>query len=239
MKNIAIGILVLVVAALGWYIYSKQGGQKGAQETMFSASFMCSDRTSFIAEFTAADELNVVVDGNVVRTLARAQGDGQRFENAEYVYVFAGEEATVTQKATQKVATCTQPFDANNAPVNFGDAGEGGGVKQDVALIVSESIVGKWQSLDDAKFVREFKTGKAVADSYEGKTVSSGSWIAFTKASAPSVAFPLEEGAVYLQLVMTGTQADTLNFKLTKLTPEELELIYLDRGGALRFKLVR
>jgi len=55
----------------------------------------------------------------------------------------------------------------------------------------------------------------------------------------PEVPYPLEDNAVYIQMTMTGTQADTLNFKLTKLTPEELELVYMERGGVLRFKRVQ
>ncbi|HEY4488222.1 MAG TPA: hypothetical protein VJB97_01775, partial [Candidatus Paceibacterota bacterium] len=125
-------------------------------------------------------------------------------------------------------------------PWNWGDAGEGGGVKQDASLIVSESILGKWQSVDDEKFVREFKAGNKVDDIYEGKVVTSGMWVAFQKGvNAPEVPYPLEESTVYLQLTLTGSQADTLNFKLVKLTPDELELVYLDRGGVLRFKSVR
>ena len=56
--------------------------------------------------------------------------------------------------------------------------------------------------------------------------------------NAPEVPYPLEEGKVYIQMTLTGTQADTLNFKLVKLTPEELELIYMDRGGTLRFQSI-
>ncbi len=36
-----------------------------------------------------------------------------------------------------------------------------------------------------------------------------------------------------------GTQADTLDFKLVKLTPEELELIYLIRGGTLTYTFLK
>jgi hypothetical protein len=100
-----------------------------------------------------------------VGTLPRTAGDGKRFENKDIAYIFAGEEATVTTKADNKTVTCTQPVDANNAPVNFGDADEGGGAKQDVGLIVSESIVGNWKLTDDPandpvkgmSFSREFK----------------------------------------------------------------------------------
>ncbi len=116
---------------------------------------------------------------------------------------------------------------------------QSGGVKQDVTLVVGESIVGKWQSSDDAKFIREFKDDGTVADSYDGKTVSSGTFAVFTKEKPVQISLPLEAGAVYVQLTMQGTQADNLNFKVAKLTPDELQLVYLDRGGVLSFKAVK
>lgn len=126
-------------------------------------------------------------------------------------------------------------------PIQSSSSTDPGSVKQDAALIVSESIVGKWQSTDDAKFVREFKSGDVVVDSHDGKVVSEGKWVAFTKANAPlrSVAFPIDENAVYIQMTTSGTEADTLNFKVGKLTPEELELVYMERGGTLKFKFVQ
>ncbi|MBI2613080.1 hypothetical protein HYW59_04755, partial [Candidatus Kaiserbacteria bacterium] len=60
-----------------------------------------------------------------------------------------------------------------------------------------------------------------------------------TKDNPITVAFPLVADKVYIQMTMQGTQGDTLNFSLNKLTPEELELTYMDRGGVLRFKSVQ
>ena len=98
----------------------------------------------------------------------------------------------------------------------------------DVTTAVVQNIVGIWQSAEDAAFVREFITGGSAVDSYEGKSVSTGSWIVFTEASTP-----------YLQMTMSGAQADVLTFKVTKLTPESLELIYMDRGGVLQFNRIK
>lgn len=238
-------VVLLVLVGGGWYAYSEFGLPKDAAMTDESSregsavSFMCADESHFIARFNSSmTNVDIDIDGTVVRTLPLVEGAGQRFESDSHTYVFAGEEATVTVKATGASTTCTQPFDANNAPYNFGDAGEGGGVKQDTALIVSESIVGKWQSTQDAKFVREFKAGGKVADSHDNEVVSEGTFTVFTEAKPLSVLFPLEKGMVYVQLKMSGTEGDTLNFKVTKLTPESLELIYMDRGGALVFTRV-
>ncbi len=227
MKKIIIGaVAIAAMGGVAWYAYKKEAVP--ADGFLLSASMACADGTYFIAEFPSPDKVDIVVDGEAMRTLPLVSGAGQRFEDADYVYVFAGEEATVTAKATGAVTTCGQPMDPNNAPVNFGDEGEGAGTKPDMARIVGESIIGKWQSADDAKFVREFKAGGAVADWYDGKLVSNG-----------TMAVSEKDGATYVTLTMSGTQAENLHFKLAKLTPEELELVYMDRGGVLRFTAVK
>ena len=170
-------------------------------------------------------------------TLAAVGPSGQRFEGNGIVFVGAGEGVQLT--VGSETTNCNPVPNMESPPWNWGDAGEGGGEKQDVALIVTESIQGKWQSIDDEKFVREFKAGDMVDDWHDGEVVSSGLWVAFEKGiNAPEVPYPLEDNAVYIQMTMTGTQADTLNFKVAKLTPEELELVYMDRGGVLRFKSI-
>jgi hypothetical protein len=243
--KILIGLVVALVAAVGAWFYMNDGVPAGGVEStedgfVLSASFSCADNSYFLAEFPDANSVNIIVDGTLVRTVPFANDTaGQRYEDSAYAYVFAGEEVTVTNKATGATTRCSQPSDPNLAPVNFGDAGEGAGsVQQDVRLIVSESIVGMWRSTDDAKFVREFKEGGTVQDWYDGKVVSTGTAVAFTSENALAVSFPLERDVVYIQLKMAGSQSETLNFKLNKLTPDELELTYMDRGGVLRFTYV-
>lgn len=216
---------------------------------VLSVSFICKNNSHFIAEFPNDTELRVIVDGNLVRTLPRVAGDGQRFEDSLYVYVFAGEEASVTNKMAKvgiKTTTCEQPRDPNNAPMNFGDAGEGGGpgsAQSDTTSMVSRSIVGVWKSTQDTKFTREFTNAGVIVDYYDDKAVTTGTWIAFTNQKPLKVSFPLEKEAVYIQMTTVGNQAgipdSVLNFKLTKLTPQVLELIYMDRGGMNTFTRVK
>lgn len=243
MKNILLMALVVALAAVAWLIYSQFNttplpATQGPEWTP-SASFGCEDSSHFIAEFPASDKVDIIVDGNVVRTLPRVAGAGQRFEDANSAYVFAGEEVSVTTKATGTTTTCHQPVDPNNAPMNFGDRGEGAGVGQDAAVTVRGNIIGTWQSVDDAKFTRVFKIDGTVTDLYGGKMTSSDTFQVFTKAAPLDVPFPLEDGAVYVQLAASANPADTLNFKVSKLTPEELELVYMDRGNVLRFTKVQ
>jgi hypothetical protein len=155
------------------------------------------------------------------------------------VFVGAGEGVALTVgNATLK---CNPEPNQELAPFNWGDAGEGGGsVKQDTSLIVTENMLGKWESTDDAKFVREFKAGDVMVDWYGNESKSAGLWVVFTKEKAPKVfPYPMDPKAVYVQITMSGTQADTLNFAINKITPDELQMTYLDRGGVLNFKRVQ
>lgn len=230
-----IAILAVIVIGGGIFWYTQE--EVPEESWMLSVSMACADQNHFIADFRTDSEVDIVVNGETVRTVTRTSDMPQTFENAEYKYVFVGEEAMVTTKATGAETTCSQPMDPNSAPVNFGDAGEGAGAeaRPDAALVVSESISGKWQSTTDAKFVREFGASGAVTDWYEGESVSTGTFVAFTSDTAVNFPYPIEANTVYLKLTMAGTQADELYFKVVKLTPESLQLIYLDRGGMLDF----
>lgn len=241
MNKVLIAIIALLLAGGAWYMYSNKGGFSGmteAEYSMGSYEYMCADGTAFTME-PSSDGTLVRISGLAIpqTTLSFTDGTaGQRFEGGDMVFVGAGEEVQLTRNGS--TISCNPKPSTENAPWNWGDAGEGGGIQQDVSLIVSESIVGKWKSVDDAKYVRELKADFTASEWYEGKEVSKGLWVAFTKMNAPEISFPLEENAVYLQMTMQGTQADTLNFKIAKLTPEELELVYMDRGGVLRFTRV-
>ncbi len=239
-KNIVILILICFVVVLGAFLYIEEVeapviDNASESEWLLAASFMCLDGTNFIAEFPSSESVDIYVDGSLVRTLPLVEGDGQRYEDQSYAFVFAGEEATVLSKEDNVTTTCSQPLDANNAPVNFGDTGEGSGEVQDLVATVNESIVGTWVSNEDRQFSREFKEGGIVEDVHDSTHVSRGEWVVFTKSAPLAVSFPLEDNVVYVQLVMEGAESDTLNFKVVTLTPDRLEMIYLDRGGTLTF----
>ncbi len=236
-KQTFITILLIIIVGITFFFY-KQKDRSENQNPTLSASFGCDDNSHFIAEFKEINKVNIIADGVTTKNLPRTDGDGQRFEDASSIYVFAGEEVSVTNKATNKMTICHQPLDPNNAPINFGDAAEGAGAKQNLAMIVGENILGKWQSLDDVKFAREFKPGNIVDKIYDGKLISIDSWKIFTKATTPTNEFPLENNTPYLQIKLTDKEPQAVYFKISKLTPEELELIYLDRGGILNFKAI-
>ena len=105
----------------------------------------------------------------------------------------------------------------------------------DTAAVASNSIVGTWKSVEDAKFTRTIYENGQYKDAYEGQPSAdmSGPWVTFTSENAPSdFPYPVDAGATYLQL---DSGKDALYFKITKVTDKDLELIYLNRGGALTF----
>lgn len=242
-RRLLVGVAVVVLSAGAWAVYSGNQRDKDAESpaAFASVSFMCEQGQNFIAEFPESfDQVAIIESGETVRTLMRADGAGARFVDDEYEYLFAGEEANVMRKTDGFATTCRQPFDANNAPFNFGDTGEGGGDEQpDPALVVTGSIQGMWQSVDDDAFTREFRSDGTMVDSYDGEVTSTATWHTFMNVAPTEVAFPIEPDAVYLRVFEAdGDEASTLHFKIVKLTPEELEMIYMEGGGTLRFTLV-
>ena len=246
MRNL-VTVAILVLILIGGYWLMQGAGSTPAAEDLGAYPYACENGAEFtmtpssdMSSITLTAGSQGMFTGNVILNQATSTA-GARYEGSTagntVVFIGAGEGVQLT--VGSETTTCDPKPNPDSPPWNWGDAGEGGGVKQDVGLIVSESIVGKWQSIDDAKFAREFKSGGVAVDTYEGKDVTNGTWKVFTKDNPITVSFPLEASAVYIQMTLQGTQADALNFKLGKLTPEELELVYMDRGGVLKFKSVQ
>lgn len=101
------------------------------------------------------------------------------------------------------------------------------------------ALAGTWKSKDDTRFTRQFSADGSVADKYAGdaSATMTGTWKVLTE-KEPEAGFPgpMKEGATYLKIAMGE---NNMHFELIKVTPEELELIYLDRGGALAFTKVQ
>ncbi len=241
-NKIFLGMLALIVILGGYVIYTNNSSN-GVEEKMGNqVSFNCTEGDSFIAEFSFdMAKLNVVVGGEVKYTLPNTGDENipYRFGDSERMYTFAGEEATITDLQSGTDTVCTQPLDSNNAPYNFGDKGEGGGEPQELSAAVRENILGIWKSVDDQKFTRTFQSDGTYIDSYEGSADTKGDWVVFMDNSGLVTDFTLEPNTVYLRLLEGSSTEATLHFKVSKVTPEELELIYMERGGTLRFTAVK
>ncbi len=106
----------------------------------------------------------------------------------------------------------------------------------ELALTVSKDILGKWQSVTDTKFTREFKSDGIVEDDYGGEFKLTDKWRVFSEKENIKVAFPLEPNISYLEF---SNGKEQLYFKIIKITSEDLELVYMDRGGVLQFKKIK
>lgn len=237
MQNILGGVVALVVIVGIWFVYTNNQDAVPMQEVNMGVyEYTCSNESHMAVTMSGDMNTIEVTLHDAPIPLTRVAGEGARYEGNGSTFVGAGEEVTFTINGL--TLKCNPIPSTDSAPFNWGDAAEGGGVKQDTALIVSESIVGVWQSQDDAQFIREFKSDATVEDRYEGEAPMGASWKAFTSDDAVDVAFPLDEGAVYLQMVIGEDDKEYLTFKVAQITPETLELIYMDRGGSLTFTRV-
>lgn len=234
-----IGLLIIG----GWWLSTEYLPNQSAGSAADSYGYMCDNGSAF-SMMPASDLSKVVLAPLDLKPIA-AEGTlmhveslmGARFEGNGIAMTGAGEE--VRLDVNGKTLICNPVPSQDMAPWNWGDAGEGGGIKQDVALIVSESILGKWESTDDAKFAREFESGGRVVDFYDGEIQAEGGWTVFGGDSAPDTLIPYEADAVYIRITFAGDTGNPLTFKVAKLTPEELSLVYMDRGGVLNFVKAR
>lgn len=233
--KIFLGVIVVVLIVAGYVIYRNYENPGAVALRGPEVSFMCEDGTSFIAQFSPEmDQMNVIVAGNIEYTLPNTGNEMSpySFGDSERQYAFAGEGVTVAH-AYGAGTVCTQPFDANNAPYNFGDAGTAN--LPDIAGVVNESIKGTWVSIDDESFVREFRDNGELIDSYAGEAEAPGTWEVFTNTAGVETTFPQEPNVFYLEIKTGTSTADILHFTIAKVTPEDLELIYMARGNILRF----
>lgn len=233
--------LVLVLAGGMWYISNNTAGNS---ETFGQYAYACDGGVEFTMT-PAADMSSIELFPGAgamfaKMTLTPDEAPGARYLAEGVEFVGIGEEVQLTV-GNNKLMVCNPKPSTDMAPFNWGDMDEGEGTQIDAAAVVSDSIVGKWRSTEDGMFVREFKDDGTVTDWYDGVSQSTGTWIAFasTSPTVPTVSYPIVENTVYLQLTMKGTQAETLNFQLSKLSPEELNMTYMDRGGVLSFTAVK
>jgi membrane-bound inhibitor of C-type lysozyme len=239
-KLIILGIII-VIAIITGLVAGNGGTPKPTDATVENTlSFMCDDTSYFVAEFMSDKTLNILVDGNLVRTLMKEDVDRQQYDDETYSYIFAGEEATVANKEKRTIVTCNQPFDPNNAPYNFGDRGEGAG-SYDIAAVAQAQILGTWRSIEDPKFTRTFGAEGMVTDAYDGESSGADVFSIFTQGSdnAPDMIAPLEAGSAYVQIMTRTEPRTTMTYQLLAVTPDRLEMLYLDRGNTLVFEKVQ
>ncbi|PIR86490.1 hypothetical protein COU13_00640 [Candidatus Kaiserbacteria bacterium CG10_big_fil_rev_8_21_14_0_10_43_70] len=108
-------------------------------------------------------------------------------------------------------------------------------ISEITAVNLEEAIIGAWRSTDDENFTRKFDSNGTVTDTYDGQDLATsvGSWVILYDLSEEPANLPLIEGATYLKILFAE---EALYFTISEISSNTLQLIYLDRGGALNFE---
>lgn len=99
-------------------------------------------------------------------------------------------------------------------------------------------LYGTWESIDDENFRRSFFANGTYRDAYAGAPFAetNGTWDTYPAGSTPDTfPFPAQAGAQYLEL---RDGQEVLYFTIARVSEHTLELLYLNRGGSLRFTKV-
>lgn len=112
------------------------------------------------------------------------------------------------------------------------------GQPTDAGNLLSETtrtIVGTWKNTDDSDDVRIFQADGGILEEYNGVESGKGAWSVFT-GSNPQGEYPLEEGKVYLAILVGDTPQ---YFRVEGISSRILELSYLDKDEGLTFKRIK
>ncbi len=99
-----------------------------------------------------------------------------------------------------------------------------------------DMMIGTWSSEDDRNFIREYKNDGTLTDSYAsatGEAKTDADWSLFTSDNADEVQFQLNNKDVYVKQVEKS--GAVTYFRIDSVTPTELGLINMTKGGGLRF----
>lgn len=207
-----------------------------------SALFKCPDGTRFIAEFPSTGELYIVTDGKPKQTFSSFFGSKNDFRDNFYQYNFMSEEVHVISLQSKKLLRCVEQTSPDRWPVNFGDTGTGGGhqINMDLIDTTKANLVGKWQSTDGRKY--EFTKGGTIVNTTDSSNTIYYGWAVLVDGVFVKVNFTLEPGTPYLQIYDQSTMITkplTRSYKISKVTPEELELQGIGGEANMSFRKIQ
>lgn len=101
------------------------------------------------------------------------------------------------------------------------------------ATVIKNSIEGSWRSVDDARFIRSFSASGEVTDRYEGDEDATAT--GHYALDGDHVPAQVRAAAGASHVLTLEFPEEALFFIVTKLTADELELVYLGAHGTLRF----
>lgn len=229
MKKTALFLLILVIAVVGYLMY--QGSRSASVERSYA--YECANGIHFSVT-PAEDRTWVMIDPDENATFPQQvlayqdNIDGAFYNNTSFA--LSGSGKSIQIKFDTATTSCN--------PVSDNDAydWDANGIERDLALVLTNTIVGKWKDVERPTFVREFKTDGVYIDRVNGTESGRGLWFAFTNNNAPPVNFTLEKNNVYLQMAA----GDTVEYlKVINLTPTDLSMVYMDRAGVLNYRVVQ
>lgn len=103
------------------------------------------------------------------------------------------------------------------------------------AIIENRSILGEWINHQDGKYVMKVKDSNIYYEEYNGKLVSSGSWI--LRSNLPSDKVGSLPQGVYLQKITLNKEGveDSLFYKVEFLDGSRMTLSFLENDAAISF----
>ncbi|MBP9757398.1 MAG: hypothetical protein KBD06_02250 [Candidatus Pacebacteria bacterium] len=241
MKHTYATAAVIAVVFIGVVLFTKydRDGVEQIADTTGGYAYVCADGVEFrISPASDMSSIRIIPGSNAPFQEADViQKDTQTYGTGDFTLTGAGEHVRlITGGVTYE---CDPVPSQTDAPFNWGDPSEGAGASQDAAAAVRVNIVGKWRSVEDPLFVREFFESGNVLDSYDEDPSLRQAWTAFTKGDSErlSLDMPLDDNTVYVA-IYEGSDPQLI-FSVDMLTPEALEMTYMDRGNKLKFTRVQ
>ncbi|MBP9757538.1 MAG: hypothetical protein KBD06_02970 [Candidatus Pacebacteria bacterium] len=239
MKHTYAAAAVIAIVFIGVVLFTQYDKAPIEQiaDTNGSYAYTCADGVEFrMSPSSDMSSIRIIPGPNAsFREAELIQKDTQTYGTGAFTFTGAGEHVRLITGGT--TYECDPVPSQTDAPFNWGDPAEGAGASQDAAAAVSANIIGKWRSVQDPLFMREFFADGTVVDSYDGDPSLRQTWTAFTKQKPEASKFELMDGITYMQ-IKEGDDS-VLTFSVDKLTPETLEMTYVDRGNKLAFERVQ
>jgi len=103
---------------------------------------------------------------------------------------------------------------------------------QEIVVETNDSVIGRWQSIDDVKSVKVFKEDGITEDVYDGQAMSNGTWEIINSAE-------LADGSsvegTFLKAMIDNEE---YLYTVVSVNESELELTYLPRGNTLKYNRI-
>jgi hypothetical protein len=183
---------------------------------------------------------NTEANTSVLNRAEPLAGQAARYMNENLTLSGVGERVTFFWH-DEAGFTCDPVPSQTEAPFNWGDPSEGAAVSHESAEAVRANIVGMWRSVEDPLSLREFLSSGSVIDTYDDKEPYRQGWTVFTKndVGTTTLGFTPEAGLVYINMREGGDFVPGMFFSVDKLTADELEMTFMDRGNKLTYKRVQ